>query len=231
MLNAIKKGAEEPNFIELLRQKDQRIHTLEADLLTLKEQLSWLQKQVFGVRSERLVDLHDQPLLPGFDPKTQDAEPEQEEVHFKRRKKKKNKGKDTISYPDNLPVKRIALDIPEEEKFCSETGAPLVQIGFEISRKLARKPEQFYIREYARPKYASKAVPELGIKVAPLPDAIIDRCPADERPAGLYPDRQIYRSSAALPFGRNPEACGYPHQSPDPFKVGSHLGGGLVPSL
>ena len=180
MFDDVENSAEICILKEDLQRKDQRIHTLEADLLTLKEQLSWLQKQVFGVRSERLVDLHDQPLLPGFDPKTQDAEPEQEEVHFKRRKKKKNKGKDTISYPDNLPVKRIALDIPEEEKFCSETGAPLVQIGFEISRKLARKPEQFYIREYARPKYASKAVPELGIKVAPLPDAIIDRCPADE---------------------------------------------------
>lgn len=180
MLRAIKKGDKDPHLIELLQQKDHRIHALEADLLTLKEQLSWLQKQLFGVKSERLIDLHDQPLLPGFDQKRQEAEPEQEDIHFKRRKNKKNKGKDTLCYPDNLPVKRIELDIPEEEKFCAKTGAPLVQIGFEISRKLARKPEQFYIREYARPKYASKAAAELGIKVAPLPDAIIDRCPADE---------------------------------------------------
>ena len=173
---------EVPNFPKLLQQKDQRIHALEADLLTLKEQLAWLQKQVFGVKSERLIDLHDQLSLPGFDPGTPDpeAEPEQEEVRFKRRKNKKNQGKDTISYPDNLPVKRIELDIPAEEKICPETGNPLVKIGCEVSRKLARKPEQFYLIEYVRPKYASKAAPEVGVKVASLPDAIIARCPADE---------------------------------------------------
>ncbi len=180
MFDAVKNRAEVPNFLELLQQKDQRIHALEADLLTLKEQLAWLQKQVFGAKSERLIDLHDQLSLPGFGPGSQEAEPEREEVHFKRRKKKKNQGKDTISYPDDLPVKRIELDIPAEEKICPETGAPLVEIGCEVSRKLARKPEQFYLIEYVRPKYASKAVPEAGVKVASLPDAIIARCPADE---------------------------------------------------
>lgn len=182
MSDGVKNRVEIPNFPELLQQKDQRIHALEADLLTLKEQLTWLQKQVFGVKSERLVDLHDQLPLPGLDLGQQEPEkePEQEEVHFKRRKNKKNRGKDAISWPDDLPVKRIELDIPANEKICPETGAPLVQIGCETSRKLARKPEQFYIVEYVRPKYASKAAAELGVKVAPLPDAIIDRCPADE---------------------------------------------------
>ncbi|NOQ52280.1 MAG: IS66 family transposase [Desulfuromonadaceae bacterium] len=182
MSDGAKNRAEIPNFLELLQQKDQRIHALEADLLTLKEQLTWLQKQVFGVKNERLIDLHDQLPLPGLDLGPQDAETEseQEEVHFKRRKTKKNRGKDTITYPDDLPVKRVELDIPAEEKICPETGNPLVKIGCEVSRKLARKPEQFYIVEYVRPKYASKTAPELGIKVAPLPDAIINRCPADE---------------------------------------------------
>lgn len=182
MSTSVKNSVEIPSFPELLRQKDQRIHALEADLLTLKEQLTWLQKQVFGVKSERLIDLHDQLSLPGFGlgPQDPEAEPEQEEVHFKRRKNKKNQGKDAISYPDNLPVKKIELDIPANEKICPETGAPLVKIGCEVSRKLARKPEQFYIVEYSRPKYASKATPEIGVKVAPLPDAIITRCPADE---------------------------------------------------
>jgi len=179
MFDAVKNRAEVPNFLELLRQKDQRIHALEADLLTLKEQLAWLQKQVFGAKSERLIDLHDQLSLPGFGQGSQEAEPEREEVHFKRRKKKKNQGKDTISYPDDLPVKRIELDIPAEEKICPETGAPLVEIGCEVSRKLARKPEQFYLIEYVRPKYASKAVPEAGVKVASLPDC--DHCPLSGR--------------------------------------------------
>ncbi len=109
-----------------------------------------------------------------------EVEPEQEEVHYKRRMAKKNVGKDTMSWPDDLPVQRVELDVPADEKICPETGAPLVQIGCETSRKLARKPEQFYILEYVRPKYASKSAPELGVKVASLPDAIIERSPADE---------------------------------------------------
>ena len=161
--------ADLPRAKELLQQKDQRISSLEADLLAVKEQLAWLQKQLFGAKSERLTDLHDQLLLPGL-----------EEVHYKRRTAKKNPGKDTMSWPDDLPVQRVELDVPADEKICPQTGTPLVQIGCETSRKLARKPEQFYILEYVRPKYASKFAPELGVKVAPLPDAIIDRSPADE---------------------------------------------------
>lgn len=172
--------AETPCVQELLQQKDQRISALEADLLTLKEQLAWLQKQVFGVKSERLTDLHNQLLLPGLEGQDSEVEPEQEEVHYRRRTAKRNIGKDTMSWPDDLPVQRVELDVPADEKICPATGEPLVQIGCETSRKLARKPEQFYILEYVRPKYASKSAPELGVKVAPLPDAIIDRSPADE---------------------------------------------------
>ena len=182
MLKPAENSINVPDFPALLQQKEVRILTLESELLTLKEQLAWLQKQIFGVKSERLIDLHDQLPLPGLALEQQDSdiEPEQEEIQYKRRKSKKNKGKDAISYPDDLPVKRVELDVSADEKICPETGAPLVKIGCEVSRKLARKPEQFYIIEYVRPKYASKAVPELGVTVAPLPDAIINRCPADE---------------------------------------------------
>ena len=42
------------------------------------------------------------------------------------------------------------------------------------------KLSSFYLIEYVRPKYASRKDPDQGVKTAPLPDAIIDRCPADE---------------------------------------------------
>ncbi len=168
---------------EILQQKDDRIVALEADLLTLKEQLAWFQKQVFGSKSERIIaDLDNQSLLLDFgDLSPEEVQAEQtEEIRYQRRKPSKNRGKDTISYPDNLPVKTVELDLPPEEKVCPETGEALVRIGCETSRKLACKPKQFYVIEYVRPKYASKAAPDLGVKTAPLPDAIIDRCPADE---------------------------------------------------
>jgi transposase len=77
-------------------------------------------------------------------------------------------------------VKRVELDVAPEEKVCPQTGEPLVRIGEDVSRKLARKAEQFYIIEYVRPKYASRKNPDLGVRTAALPDAVIERCPADE---------------------------------------------------
>ena len=55
-----------------------------------------------------------------------------------------------------------------------------MRIGSEVTRKLGRTPESFFIVEYVRFKYASKPRPELGVMTPALPDAIIPRCPADE---------------------------------------------------
>jgi transposase len=168
---------------KLLKQKDQRIAAQEAELIVVKEQLTWLKRQIFGAKSERIVaDLDTQPLLLDFDfgNKGQEKEPEKQEIHYNRNKPSKNRGSDTISFPDDLPVERIVLDLPEEEKVCSETGQPLVRIGDEVSRKLARRAEQFFIIEYVRPKYVSKAAPDLGVKTRLMPYAVIPRCPADE---------------------------------------------------
>jgi len=170
------------DFPAIIQQQAQLIDALKGEVVLLKEQLAWLKKQVFGQKSERIIaDLETQPLLPeivaGALPATA---PQKEQISYERTKARKNKGCDTISYPDDLPVKRVELDVPESEKFCPQSGEPLVCIGHEISRKLGRSPEQFFIVEYVRPKYASKVYPEYGVLSAALPDAVIARCPADE---------------------------------------------------
>jgi len=167
---------------QVIQQKDQRIDALKGEISLLKEQLAWLRKQVFGQKSERIVaDLDTQPLLPEITPTDLQAkEPEKEKISYERIKRPRNKGGDTICFPDDLPVKRVELDIPESEKICPQSGEPLVCIGHDVSRKLGRSPEQFFIVEYVRPKYASKACPEYGVLSPMLPDAVIPRCPADE---------------------------------------------------
>ncbi len=173
--------ADDSRFETILHQKDQRITMLEGELGVLKEQLAWLKKQIFGVKSERFIDLESQPLLDfGSVSPSPQPEPEKQEIRYNRKKPSKNRGSDTIAFPDNLPVRRVELDVKPEDKICPETGQPLVCIGTEISRKLGRTAEQFFILEYVRPKYASKSAPELGVVTAPLPDAVISRCPADE---------------------------------------------------
>jgi transposase len=165
---------------DLLQQKDHQIAALKAQVALLSEQLAWLKKQMFGAKSERIVG-DDQSLAFDFGEQGP-ATPQEpiEEIRYQRRKSAKNRGRDMLAYPDDLPVKRIELDVAPEEKICPETGEALVCIGQEVSRKLARKAEQFYIIEYVRPKYASRKNPDLGVRTAALPDAIIDRCPADE---------------------------------------------------
>ena len=72
------------------------------------------------------------------------------------------------------------LDIPEDQKVCHETGEALVQIGVEISHKLAHDPGYFYIKEIIRPKYANPHKEEAGILTASLPDSLLPKCRADE---------------------------------------------------
>jgi transposase len=173
----------------MVQQQARMIEALEAQvalqkeqLALLKEQLAWFQKQVFGAKSERIVADLGQQSLPFAEAEVAAAPVAEttEEVHYQRRQAVKNRGADTISFPEDLPVERKILDLPEGEKICSETGEPLVRIGEEVTRKLARKAEQFFIIEYVRPKYASRKNPDQGVLTAALPDSIIDRCPADE---------------------------------------------------
>ena len=92
-------------------------------------------------------------------------------------RKKKNKGKDTIILPPDLPIEKETIDLPEEEKVCPSTKKPLEKIGEEISSKLAYRPGSYYIKQIIRPKYASL---DGSIKTEPLPESLLDRCQADE---------------------------------------------------
>lgn len=166
---------------DLSLQQAQLIEQQSAQIAVLEEQLSWLKKQLFGSKSERSVIDPGQESLPFDEIDDVTTPPETlEQVTYQRRKPVRNKGNDTIGYPDDLPVERKVLDLPEEQKICQSTGEPLVQIGEEITHRLACKTKEFFLIEYVRPKYASRNTPDQGVMTAALPDAIIERCPADE---------------------------------------------------
>ncbi len=147
----------------------------------IEEQLAWCKRQIFGQRSERVIDKpnSDQLFLKGFEPLAPQEE-EKKTVAAHQRKKPNRNGQDKITLPDDLPVESTVLDIPEKDKICQETGEPLVRIGEEISRKLAHKPGSYYIKEIIRPKYAHPKREEKGILTADLPDSLLPRCKADE---------------------------------------------------
>lgn len=157
------------------------IASRDSKIQVLEEQLTWFKRQIFGKRSERVAaDLNPQQLVfEGFE-NLATKELEKKTVAAHTRKKPTRDGKDKISLPEDLPVQTTILDIPDEQKVCQETGEPLVQIGVEVSHKLAHEPGSYYIKEIIRPKYAHPQREENGILTAELPDSLLPKCRADE---------------------------------------------------
>ena len=165
------------NEIESLVLKNSNLNN---KVVELQEQLAWFQNQLFGKKSEKIIiDPENQYHQLIFDEFEIDTLKNQEEttIPSHKRKKPNRNGKDKITLPPDIPVETTILDVSESQKFCKETGVPLVKIGEEITHKLAHKPGSYYIKEYIRPKYA---IPKGGILTQELPDSIIPRCRADE---------------------------------------------------
>lgn len=156
---------------------------LRKEIASLKEQLEWFRRQIFGQRSEKIVGNPDdkQLFLTGFEELfSQTPQQEKQVVAAHTRTPRSHNGKDSIVLPPDIHVEQQVIDLPEEEKVCTETGQPLVKIGEEVSRKLAYKPGSYFIKEIHRPKYALPKDSEGGIKTAPLPESLLNRCQADE---------------------------------------------------
>ena len=84
-----------------------------------------------------------------------------------------------IPIPDHLERVEIVLDLPEEQKICSQNGEPLKQIGWEISEKLEYRPGKLIVNVYKRPKYEAHDLEGPGVLMASMPDHPIERCKAD----------------------------------------------------
>jgi len=97
----------------------------------LEEETAYWKKCLFGRRSERSESPDQGHLFDDLGKEEQEAsEPAAEESESgsgngKRRRKSGGWGK----IPDHIPRVEVIIDLPESERFCSETGEPLVKIG------------------------------------------------------------------------------------------------------
>lgn len=187
-----------------LEDHQTEVKKLREEIDYLKEQVAWFKRQVFGQKSEKFVDTRDaeQLLLDGFGNLTPQETPAKQKVTSHDRVKAKRDGQDKISIPENLPVERQIIDLPEDEKTCPATGESLVKIGEEVTRKLACTPARFFIKEIVRPKYALPTNSEIGIKTAPLPETLLSRCQADE---SLLAEIIVNKFAYHLPLYRQSE--------------------------
>lgn len=175
--------------------------SLQIEIGCLKEKLAWFEKQIFGKRSEKIIE--SSPLqLPLFDLPTDTLEEKKIPVPAHDRKSYKNKDSTKISFSENLPVEKVIIDLKEDEKICLHTGKPLIKIGEEVVQKLARKPYSFYIKEIIRPKYAAPKGSEEAIFVASLPESLLPRCKVDE---SFLADVIVKKFADHLPLYRQSE--------------------------
>jgi len=154
----------------------------DEQIATLQEQLNWFKRQLFGTKSERIVNnLNEAQLsIPGCDNLEVTPQKELQTVPAHQRRKPNRNGQDAIDLPPDLPVETTVLDLPEKEKVCKETGVALVKIGEEVTRRLAHKTGSYFIKEIIRPKYAIPKNEEAGILIHELPSFILPKCRLDE---------------------------------------------------
>lgn len=163
-----------------LAERDQQILECGQKIIHLEEQLGWLKRQIFGKKSERIIDANPEQLkFDGFEGENS-QKTEMQKIPAHERKKRSSTGEDTIKLPDDLPIETTVIDIPEEEKICQETGGSLQKIGEEVSHKLAYRPGSYFLKKIIRPKYAHPEQEEKGVITAPMPESLLPKCRADE---------------------------------------------------
>lgn len=92
------------------------VRELRSENVYLKEQNAWLLRQMFGKKSERLVDANPEELqFDGFESAKQEKAQTQT-IPTHERKKRTSTGEDAIKVPEELPIETTIIDIPEEEK-------------------------------------------------------------------------------------------------------------------
>lgn len=185
-----------------LEQHNQEMTALQAEMKHLKEQIEWFKRQLFGKKAETFVEIQNsqQLFFNGFLEANPNPSSPTTPIPAHERKKRVPTGKDSISFPKDLPIERQEIDLSEEDKICPETGRKLVKIGEEVTSKLAHRPGSFFIKQIVRPKYG---LPQgSGVLTAHLPDTLLTRCVADE---SLLAEIIVKKFADHLPLYRQSE--------------------------
>ena len=173
-----------------------RIAELEAEVRSLRQQLEWFKRQLFGRRSEKrlLVDSPHQPLLEGLvDPEAAPASPEPTETITYERRKTKRRGEDCVTdeglrFDESVPVETIELSAPELE---GPEAEDYEVIAYKRTRRLAQRPASYVVLEYVRPVIRRKSTATL--LTVPAPSALWEGTIADvSLVAGLIEDKCAY---------------------------------------
>jgi transposase len=170
-----------------------KIQSLEEDVIVLKQQLDWFKRQLFGRKSEKqlLDDLSAQGSLFAQDshPPSNDSTP----VKGHQRKSNKHLDGDEVNetglrFDASVPTKVIDIPAPELQ---GDDADSYEIIGYKETNRLAQQPGSYTILIYRRPVVRHKG--EQTVVTPPAPSNVLEGCYADvSLIAGLMVDKGVY---------------------------------------
>ena len=188
------------------KNQAEQIRNLQERIKELTAQVAWLNRQLFGRKSEKLhaLDSHMPDLFADeFADLRRQAEEKRDEAvkqiekESKEEKRRKRRNRKMI---EGLPVLETEVIEPE--------GVDLSlyrKIGEEVTSLVKHKPGMLYVKEIIRPKYALKDSTMLppagqkGVEIAPMPLMPVDKCIAD---TSLLAEILLQKYEYHVPFYR-----------------------------
>jgi transposase len=162
---------------------------LQRDNQKLSDELALLIKRLFGKSSERLNPAQ----LALFADTLAAAQQQPAEVPVPAPKadgKATKRGHGRPHFPEHLPREVIELDVPENERTCSDCGETMEPFGEEVTERGHIVPARMLVKRYVRKKYACKA--GHGVKTPALPGSLVDK--------GKY-EPSVYAHLAVAKYG------------------------------
>jgi transposase len=169
--------------VDLQLQNQQLQSSLDAafqENKSLKQQLDWFKRQLFGEKSEKrlIIDNPDQlDFGDVFKIPSDTPPPETEIITCERRRKIRSEDCMTdegLRFDDRVPVEVIELPAPELQQ---EDADQYEVIDYKVTHKLAQRPGSYVVLEYRRPVVRHR--PTQTLTTAAAPSGIFDRSIAD----------------------------------------------------
>jgi len=167
---------------ELLQNDNTKLRT---EVNSLKSQLLWFQKQIFGTKSERRIitpPSNAQLCLGETISKSKETllpEPADTVKSYARRKSKKeeikeNSAETLLRFDPSVPVEEVQIPVKEIEGLSPDQYEI---IDHEVSYKLAQTPSSYVVIKYIRPVVKIKE--SETIHTAPMPPMVVERSFSD----------------------------------------------------
>ena len=190
--NKLSSEADPAAVIEALQSS---LEVAQNEITSLKQQLDWFKRQLFGRKSEkRLIENPDQldfAALLGDTPESSESEPT-EKITYTRRKPKQRSEDDVsdtgLRFGPDVPVEVIELSAPQLD---GPEADQYEVIDHKINRRLAQRPGSYVVLEYCRPVLRHK--PSASLMEVPAPSAVFEGSLADvSLLAGILVDKFCY---------------------------------------